>query len=138
MSDTVTFYRPLGETPPAYRDVVDIVKLQNVIFNLNLIFNTPEWDGAPLINDDEATTNKAARKPSTAKSEVNRMIRGLGLQAILANTAAAIKLTTANINPQNNKRLDVTITIQLSGNVNVVSIDLNFGFLFGSPELIAA
>ena len=40
ISDVVTFYHPSGDPLPAYRYVVDIVKLQNIIFNLDLIFAT--------------------------------------------------------------------------------------------------
>ncbi|MEE9393701.1 MAG: hypothetical protein V3W41_14455 [Planctomycetota bacterium] len=135
-SDTVTYYHPAGEDPPAFRYVVDIVKLQNVIFNLELIFNTDEWDGAPLIPDDQATTNKSARKPKDAIAASNTMIDGLALQAILSNPAGAKPLTTATIGVSNPKRLDVSVTVQLSGNANIISIDLNFGFFFGTAAIV--
>jgi phage tail sheath gpL-like len=136
MLDTVTFYHPDGEDPPAYRYVVDIVKLQNIIFNLDVIFNSPGWDGAPLIPDDQPTTNPAARKPKDAKAAVNAMIDSLGLGAILSDPATAKTLTTAVINAGNPKRLDVTLTVQLSGNTNIISIDLNFGFFFGAAAVL--
>ena len=82
ISDTLTLFHPLGETDPAYRFVKDIVKLQQVIFNINLIFDTVEWDGAPLIPDNQPTTNRDARKPKAAVAAVNRMIDNLGLAAI--------------------------------------------------------
>ena len=63
LSDTVTFYHPSGDPIPAYRYVCDIIKLQNIIFNLDLIFAVPEWDGAPLIPDDQPTINRSAKKP---------------------------------------------------------------------------
>ena len=40
--------------------------------------------------------------------------------------------TTASINATNPKRLDVSTTVQLSGNTNILSVDLNFGFFFGT------
>ena len=137
LSDTVTFYHPDGEDPPAYRYYVDIVKIQQVIFNLDLIFNSDEWAGAPLIPDAQVTTNEAARSPKDAKAEVNSMIDSLALAAILSDPDAAKLLTTAEINGGNPKRLDVTLTVQISGNTNIISIDFNFGFFFGTPAIAA-
>jgi phage tail sheath gpL-like len=137
LSDTVTFYHPSGDPTPAYRYVVDIVKVQNIIFNLNLIFENAEWDGAPLIPDDQPTTNKAARKPKHAKAAVNTMIDNLALDAILSDPATAKANTQVGISTSNPKRLDVALTVQLSGNANIISIDLNFGFYFGTVEEVA-
>jgi len=33
--------------------------------------------------------------------------------------------------------LDVTTTVQLSGNANIISVDLNFGFFFGTSAIVA-
>lgn len=137
ISDVVTFYHPTGDPIPAYRYVVDIVKLQNIIFNLNLIFATKQWDGAPLIPDDQPTVNRAAKKPRMAVAAVSAMIDSLGLNAIISAPEAAKEKTVAAINDQNPKRLDVTTTVQLSGNTNIISVDLNFGFYFGTPTVVA-
>jgi phage tail sheath gpL-like len=131
MSDTVLFYHPDGEVPPAFRYVCDVVKLQNLIFNLDLIFNAPEWDGAPLIPDDQPTTNSTARKPSSAISAVNSLIDAFALLAILSDPEGTKPLTTASIDGANPKRLNISLTVKLSGNANVISIDFNFGFYFG-------
>jgi phage tail sheath gpL-like len=137
ISDAVTSYAPQGEAVPAYRFVCDIVKLQNIIFNLDLIFASTGWDGAPLIPDNQATTNSAAKKPRMAKAAVNAMIDALGLAAIISDPETAKENTTAVINSQNPKRLDVTCTVQLSGNTNVKDVTLYWGFFFGSPALAA-
>lgn len=137
ISDVVTSYKPDGEAVPAYRFVVDIVKLQQIIFNLNLIFANTDWDGAPLIPDDQPTVNPTAKKPKMAKAEVNAMIDSLGGQAIISDPATAKKQTTAVIDSQNPKRLNVGLTVQLSGNTNIVDVDLNFGFFFGTPAVAA-
>lgn len=136
MADTVTFYHPDGDPQPAYRFVVDIVKLQQVIFNLNLIFATTEWDGAPLIPDDQPTINRAAKKPKTAKAEIALMLDSLGLNAIISDPETAKANTLAEIDGANPKRLNVVITIQLSGNNNIISIDLEFGFFFGASSVL--
>lgn len=137
VSDVVTFYHPDGDPTPAYRYVVDIVKLQNIIFNLDLIFATPEWDGAPLIPDDQPTVNPDAKKPKSAVAAVAAMLDSLGLNAIISDVNAAKGTIIAVISDQNPKRLDVEVTVQLSGNANIISVDLNFGFFFGMAPVVA-
>lgn len=137
LSDIVTFYHPTGEAIPPYRFVVDIVKLQNIIFNLDLIFANDEWDGAPLIPDDQPTVNASAKKPKTAVAVIASMIDSLGLNAIISDPETAKASTIAAINDQNPKRLDVCLTVQLSGNTNIISVDLKFGFFFGTKPIIA-
>jgi len=137
IGDVVTFYHPTGEPVPAYRYVVDIVKLQNIIFNLNLIFATDEWDGAPLIPDDQPTVNPTAKKPKMAVAAVAALLDSLGLNAIISGPETAKTKTVAGINSQNPKRLDVSLTVQLSGNTNIISVDLNFGFYFGVQPIVA-
>ena len=137
LSDTVTFYHPSGDPTPAYRYVVDIVKLQNILFNLDLIFVTPEWDGAPLIPDDQPTTNRSAKKPKSAVAAIAALVDSLGLNAIISDPATAKTSITATINESNPKRLDVVFTVQLAGNTNIISIDFNFGFFFGTAPIVA-
>ncbi|MEC7520168.1 MAG: hypothetical protein VYE22_09905 [Myxococcota bacterium] len=132
IGDVVTFYRPEGDPLPAYRHVVDIVKLQNVIFNVDLIFNREEWDGAPLIPDDQPTVNPNARKPLSAKAAVGDKLDSLALNAIISDAKTAKKNTVAVIDPGNPRRLNVTVPIQLSGNTNIIDVALKFGFFFGS------
>lgn len=129
LSDIVTNYHPAGEVPPAYRHVVDIVKLQNVIYNFDLEFSKPEWNGAPLIPDGQPTVNPNARTPKAAKARACSILDGLGAQAIISAPDAAKAATVATI--AGPKRLDLSTTVQLSGNTNILSVDLNFGFFFG-------
>ena len=137
ISDTVTFYHPTGDPTPAYRYVVDIVKLQNIIFNLDLIFSAPEWDGAPLIPDDQATSNPAAKKPKSAVAAVAALVDSLALNAIISDPETAKTSIQAEIDSQNPKRLNLTVTVQLAGNTNIISVDLDFGFFFGTPQVVA-
>lgn len=136
LSDTVTFYHPDGEVPPAHRYVVDNVKLQQLIFNLTLIFEADEWKGAPLVPDDQVITNPAARKPKDAKAAVARMIDGAGEAALISDPESAKKTITSVIDNTNPKRLNVAVTVQISGNSNVIDVTLNFGFFFGSPIVV--
>ena len=137
VSDTVTMFHPANDPIPAYRFVVDIVKLQNIIFNLDLIFATPEWDGAPLIPDGQPTSNPAAKHPSAAVAAIASMLDALALSAIISDPDAAKKTIVAVINTGNPKRLDIAFTVQLSGNTNIISIDFNFGFFFGEAFVVS-
>lgn len=137
IGDVVTMYAPTGDPSPAYRYVVDIVRLQNVIFNLSLIFSAQEWVAAPLIPDVQATTNRAARKPRQAVAAANAMIDSLGLEAIISDPAESKKVTTASIDSMNPKRLNVEVTVPLSGNTNIRDVVLNFGFYYGTPAIAA-
>ena len=136
ISDVITFFAPEGDVLPPYRFVVDIIKLQNIIFNVDLIFNTPLWDGAPLIPDSQPTTNRSARKPKDAVAAVNSLLDNLGLEAIISDPETAKSRTRAGINTQNPKRLDIQLTVQVAGNDNITSIDLLWGFFFGTAPVI--
>lgn len=131
VSDVVTSYAPEGEEPPGYRFVVDIVKLQQVIFNLDLIFNTPKWDGAPLIPNGQPTVNPDAKKPSDARSATAQMIDSLGNEAIISDPEFSKSNTIAEIDSMNPKRLNLRVPTKLSGNTNIKAINLDFGFFFG-------
>jgi len=132
MKDTVTMFHPVGDPTPAFNYVNNLMKLFTIIHNTNLIFDVPEWDGAPLIPDDQATTNPTAKKPSMAKAEIARMIDALGLAAIISDPETAKNTILAEINGSNPRRLDISFTVQISGNTSIISIDLDFGFFFGS------
>lgn len=131
IEDIVTAYHPTGEEPPAYRYVVDIVKLQTVIYNLELIFAADEWIGAPLVPDEQPTTNPDARKPKNAVAEVRRMLDNLALAAVISDPEFSKERTTAAIDGSNPKRLNVSTVVKLSGNSNVIDVELNWGFYFG-------
>lgn len=137
ISDVITMYHPVGEEPPAYRYVVDLMKLWTIIYNFDLEFTQVEWNGAPLIPDGQATTNKNARTPKAAKAAACAILDGLGLAAVISDPETAKKNTTASIDGTNPKRLNISTTVQLSGNTNIISVDLNFGFFFGQPALVA-
>jgi len=137
LGDIVTFYHPSGDLTPAYRFVVDIVKLQNIVFNIDSIFDVPEWDGAPLIPDDQPTTNRSAKKPKAAVAAVCGMIDSLSLEALISDPKTAKASVIAEIDENNPKRLNLTFDAALSGNTNIKSIDFNFGFYFGTPSIVS-
>jgi phage tail sheath gpL-like len=132
-SDTITMYHPTGEEPAAFRYVKDIVKLQNVIFNIALAFESPEWDGAPLLPDSDPAANSAigAKRPRMAVARVYALIDGLAAEGILSSIAETKASVVAEIDPNDPNRLNIRLTVRLAGNANKIAVDLNFGFTFG-------
>ncbi|MNI42010.1 hypothetical protein D3C73_962800 [compost metagenome] len=61
----------------------------------------------------------------------------LGLNALVSDPAYTKANTQSEIDSQNPKRLNTVFPVKLSGNANIHSIDLNFGFYFGTSTIIA-
>jgi phage tail sheath gpL-like len=136
IEDVVTFYHPTGDPLPAYQYAVDQVKVWQAMYNTELIFADPSWKSAPLIPDDQATTNPAARKPKDAVAAIASLIDSLALEALISDPETAKGTIVAVISSTNPKRLDVTYTIQLSGTIKIISVDLLFGFYFGQAVTV--
>jgi phage tail sheath gpL-like len=128
LSDIVTFYHPDGETNPAYRYVVDVVKLQNILFNTELIFASDEWKGAPLLPDASVTTNPTAKQPRDAITQLSNLADSLENNAIISDAAFTKANLLAAIDGTNPKRLNWDFPVKLSGNTEVKSGDIFFGF----------
>ncbi len=132
LADIVTFYHPVGEPIPAFRYVVDIVKLQQVEYNTRLIFESDDWKGAPLLPAGQPTTNKTAKTPNDAKTALRNLADSLALAAIISDADFTKENLTAEIDGTNPKRLNWTFPVKLSGNAEVISGDILFGFFLGT------
>lgn len=131
LSDTITMYHPSGDPTPAYRFVVDIIKLMNMQNDLRTTFSSASWIGAPLVPDGQAITDPRAKKPKMAKTAVFGLIDDWGLRALLSDPATAKESVTVAIDGGNPNRLNISLTVALSGHTGIVSTTLNFGFFFG-------
>ena len=103
-----------------------------MIYNTDLIFNSPNWDGAPLVPDNQAVKNPKAKKPKMALGALYALFDAAALQAIISDPDFAKENSSASIDSTNPKRLNVVEVFKVSGNANVISIDLGFGFYFGT------
>jgi phage tail sheath gpL-like len=137
LSDVVTMYRPTGENPPAYRYVVDQIKLWNVTYNVDRIFTAQEWASAPLIPDGQPTNNPNARQPKSAVTQMRALIDDLALAAIIADPEFAKKNTIAWIDTSNPKRLNVQTTLKIAGNTEIKSVVVQWAFNYGTAPLAA-
>jgi phage tail sheath gpL-like len=132
LSDTITMYHPVDDPQSAYRYVVDIVKLMNVLFNVEVILQT--FKGRPLAPDIVVTADPDAVQPKDVVAVLGDLAESLeqGQSLIIVDSEFTKQNITASISPTNPKRLDSTFPVKLSGNVEVNSNDTKFGFFFGS------
>lgn len=128
LNDIVTFYHPENEAIPSRRYVVDLVKLQNVVFNVRMILEADSKKGAPLVSDETVTTNPTAVQPKMVKAELMNLADSLARAAIIQEPAFTKENLVVKIDSMNPKRLNVQYPVKLSGNVEVVSGDIYFGF----------
>jgi phage tail sheath gpL-like len=132
LNDIITFYHPANEGKfPAYRYVVDAVKLQNIVFNVRLIMEADELKGAPLVTDDTPTTNPAAVAPKVIKGWFINLTDSLAKEALITDPAFTKKNIKVWIDEENPKRVNVIFPVKLSGNVEISSTDVYFGFYLG-------
>ena len=66
-----------------------------------------------------------------AKSAMAKMFNDLANEAVISDPDFAIANSTAEISSTNSKRLDIKAVFKLSGNSNVISTDVAFGFYYG-------
>jgi phage tail sheath gpL-like len=131
IEDSVTHFHPLGDVDPAYRYVVSITKVENILFNTELIFTAAEWQQAPLLADNDPSSEPSAKRPKDAIAAISTMINSLADKAIITLPDEAKLTIVAAIDGTNPNRLNVAFTVKISGNTNIVSVDFNWGFSFG-------
>ena len=132
LNDIITFYHPENEGQfPSKRYVVDLVKLQNVVFNVRLIMEADSLKGAPLVSDATITENKTAVQPKTIKTSFMNLADSLALQAIIQEPEFSKKNMEVKIDGNNPKRVNVKFPVKLSGNVEISDSDIYFGFYLG-------
>ena len=129
LCDIVTMYHPEAEGKyPGRRYVVDAVKLMNIEYNCRLITESDDVKGAPLVPDKQVTTNPAAIQPKTIKGWLANLAHSLALNAIISDEDFTKENLSVGINGENPKRVDYVFPCKLSGNVEVISGDIYFGF----------
>lgn len=132
LSNVVTFWHPTGEEPPAWSHLVTLVKVWNVLYNIDRIFRTEEWAGAPLVPDDQYVTEPTAKKPKMAIADISTVIDQLAAKAIISDPEAAKATLTATIagGGSNPNRLDIAGHFFVSGNTHVIDVPLTWSFYF--------
>lgn len=131
LCDIVSFYHPDGEDPPAYRYVVDQIKLMNVLYNIDII--QVSFEGRPLLPDGTPTNDPDAVQPRVVATLLGNLADSLssGRSAIIVEPEYTKKNLSVSINGTNPKRIDTVFPVKLSGNAEVNSTDIYFSFYLG-------
>ncbi|MCL2093818.1 MAG: hypothetical protein FWH12_06450 [Treponema sp.] len=131
LNDIVTMWHPDDESIKSRRYVVDMIKLQNVVFNVRMIMEASTVKGAPLVPDINPTKNPRAIQPKTIRTAMMNLSNDLAEFTILAESEFTKKNLVVKISSMNPKRMDIQFPCKLSGNVEVTSTDIFFGFFLG-------
>jgi phage tail sheath gpL-like len=132
LNDIITFWHPESEGNfPSKRYVCDLIKLQNIVFNVRLIMEADDLKGAPLVADDTITTNPAAVSPKMLRASFYNLSDNLAKKALLATADFTKKNATVKIDSENPKRINVVFPVKISGNIEISSTDIYFGFYLG-------
>ena len=132
LNDIITFWHPESEGMfPSRRYVVNLVKLQNVVYNVRLIMEMDELKGAPLVKDDQPTRNPKAVSPKVIKTYFMNLANSLALVAILAESEFTKKNLTVLLDSANPNRLNSNFPCKLSGNIEITDSLIQFGYLLG-------
>jgi len=132
LEDIVMHYHKEGEEPPAYRWAVDIAKLAEWAYNVNLVFTGDNWRGKILVDDTDIVNNPDARRPRDATAEIFKLADGASFAAIITRPTFTKENTASSIDVANPNRLNITTLIVLSGATRIISLTTNFGFNFGA------
>ena len=132
LEDIVMHYHKEGEDPPAYRWAVDIAKLAEWAYNVNLVFTGDNWRGKILVDDTDIVVNPDARRPKDAVAEIFKLANAASFAALITRPGFTKENTAASIDVANPNRLNITTLIVLSGSTRVISLTTNFGFNFGA------
>ncbi|MBR4159918.1 MAG: hypothetical protein IKT97_07710 [Spirochaetia bacterium] len=132
LNDIITFYHPTSEGNfPSRRYVVDMIKLMNIVYNVRLIMESDRMRGATLVEDDTVTTDSETIQPKDVRTALMNLADTLALGALVQES----KYTKANmeveIDSENPKRINVVYPVKLSGNVEISSSEIYFGFYTG-------
>ena len=107
------------------------MKLMNVVYNVRLIMEADEMVGVPLVPDADVVTNKNAVQPKTVRTAFINLAKNLAKKAIISDAEFTKKNLEVSIDSENPKRLNVVFPVKLSGNIEVSSTDVYFGFYLG-------
>ena len=130
IEDVITFYAPSGDPLPPYRWVSDILKIMNCNYNVELRFKSSKWKGKALVPNDQVVTNPRVRKPMDAIGDLQQIVKGLSQDGLLADPESIYATIGAELNSQNNRRLDTEVTWIISGCAGIISHTSYFGFYF--------
>jgi phage tail sheath gpL-like len=129
--DFVTTYHPVGELPPQFRYVRNLMLDFNIRFGYYLLEQT-NVVGHSISNDSDVVTAEKTIKPKQWTAIVSQYAEDLTRRALIADTAFmqdSIKVNISNTNPD---RFVTFFRYKRTGVVRIASTTAEAGFNFGS------
>lgn len=135
IQDLVTFYHPddVAQGNNGYRDLVNIVKGQNVLALAKANFEGEKWDGVFIVADTRAVTNVAAKSKARDIDAVEddllllgRQFEGLGLTYNFKFTEDRIKAGGLVTLRSGGKGFDYILPIIYSGAGGILNGEIQF------------
>jgi phage tail sheath gpL-like len=93
-----------------------------------MVLEADNKKGAPIVSDVTPTTNPRAIQPKTVKTELMNLANSLSRAVVIQEPEFTKENMSVKIDSFNPKRLNVKYPVKLSGNVEVTSADIYFGF----------
>jgi phage tail sheath gpL-like len=128
--DFVTTYHPVGELPPQFRYVRNLMLDWNVRFGYYLLEQT-NVVGHSISNDNDVVTAEKVIKPKQWKAIVGQYAEALTRRALVADTAFMQDSITVNISTTNPDRFETFFRYKRTGVVRIASTTAEAGFNFG-------
>ncbi len=133
IKDFVTTYHPIGEVPPQFRFVRNLMVDYNVRFGYYLLEEANVVGHVILANDDTpAASTEKVIKPRTWKSIVNGYADTLAQKALIADTDFMKDSIDVGLSTTNPDRLETTFSYKRSGVGRISATTATAGFNFGT------
>jgi phage tail sheath gpL-like len=129
LQDIITMYHPDAEgNYPSYRYVCDIVKLMNILFNVDIVQEAIK--GRPMLPDADPvpTRSTSAIQPKNVVTTFKNLADSLSSMALISDVAYTKENISVTISSTNPKRLDTIFPVIVSGNVEVNDTTVKWGF----------
>jgi len=130
MADFVTTYHPVGETPPQFRYVRNLMLDFNVRFGYYLLEQINVVGHVILNNGDSSSASKTV-KPKQWKQIVDKYAVDLTDRALIADTSFMQDSIEVSISSTNPDRFETFFRYKRSGIARIASTTAEAGFNFG-------
>jgi phage tail sheath gpL-like len=131
VQDFVTTYHPVGENPPQFRYVRNLVIDFNVRYTYYIQEQINVVDKA-LVADNDVVSVDNVIKPKQWKQITFNMADDLAKRALIVNALFMQQSIVVNISTSNPDRFETAFKYKRSGFSRVVSTDATAGFNFGT------
>lgn len=131
VQDFVTTYHPVGELPPQFRYVRNLVIDFNIRFGYYLLEAINVIDHAIVADNDIVSAQKTI-KPKQWKQQMATYFIGLSSRALIVTPQFSADGLIVNISTTNPDRLETFFPYKRSGYVRIASTTVQAGFNFGS------